>query len=118
MKNVLLSFVLIFVGNILYAQQNIEFIQSEIRDIETYLSKTGANLMLSNQQKESLHVVLEAKFKKVEQLLEKKLAKLETSIGMTKIEEDFRPKIEAILNIDQRIEYQHKRRATQPSLSK
>ena len=48
-------------------------------------------------------------------LLDKDLEKIEISKGMTKIEDEFRPKVESVLNLDQRLAVHKKRKPASSS---
>jgi len=110
MKYIFLAVVLLFVNSFAFSQKNIDYINTEVKKVEVQLNKKGEHLQLSNTQKDKLYTLFEDKYKRVDLFLLKDLSKSEISKGMTKIEEEFRPKIESILNLEQRLAFQKKRK--------
>jgi hypothetical protein len=110
MKRYIFSLFLLFAMCITYGQKNIGFIQIEVEKVETDLVRNSEHLKLNNIQKEQLHVIFEAKFKRVDEIISRNLSKLETSKQITLVEKEFHPQISEILNIQQRIVFQKKKK--------
>ncbi len=106
MKYVFLAVVTLFLNSFAFGQKNIEYINKEVIKVEVRLNKKGEHLQLTNIQKDKLYILFEDKFKRVDLLLSKELEKAEVSKEMTKIEDEFKPKIESVLNLEQRIAMQ------------
>lgn len=110
MRFLLIAVVILFINSFVSGQKNIDFINKEVKKVEVQLTKKGEHLQLSNSQKDKLYAIFDEKYKRVDLLLAKDLEKIDVSKGMTKIEEEFRPKIESVLNLDQRLAIQKKRK--------
>jgi len=110
MRFLLIAVVVLFINSFVSGQKNIDFINKEVKKMEVLLNRKGEHLQLSNSQKDKLYTIFDEKYKRVNLLLEKDLEKLEVSKGMTKIENEFRTKIESVLNLEQRLAIQKKRK--------
>lgn len=110
MRYFLLAIVVLLVNSFVSGQKNIDFINKEVKKVEVLLNKKGEHLQLSNSQKDKLYAIFDEKYKRVDLFLSKDLEKLEVSQGISKIEEEFRPRIESVLNLEQRLALQKKRK--------
>ena len=115
MKYIFSLLVVLFAASFAFGQKNIEYINKEVKKVEVQLNKKGEHLQLSNVQKDKLYSIFAEKYKRVELFLSKDLEKKEVSNGMTKIEDEFRPRIESVLNLDQRLAVQKKRKTASTS---
>lgn len=111
MQNFLLSLTFVFISTFVFGQTNVEFIETEVSKLEVQLAKNDVHNSLTNVQKEKLHQIFADKYNKVQQVIDKKLAKLATSQAITKIDEELQPKIEAILTLEQRTAIQIKKKS-------
>jgi len=103
MKHFFLVFVVLFIGFSGNAQKNIDFISMEIENLEIQLIKKGEHLKLNNIQKESLSKIYEDQYQRVENVISKLSQKEEVSKEILKINEEFKPKVESILSVEQRL---------------
>jgi hypothetical protein len=95
--------IFVFLGlNSLTAQTSEDFVQTEIKKVETILSKSDAKLILNTIQKDQLATIFKDKFTLVNAVYNRNLSKLDTSNEITKIENEYKDKIENILTFDQR----------------
>lgn len=103
MKHLVLVFCLLIIGFSGSGQKNITFINQQVENLQIQLIKKGEHLKLTNVQLEKLSNIFNDKFERVETVLSKYVLKAEVSNEITKIEDEFAPKVESILTFDQRL---------------
>ena len=99
------AFVL-FVHSFASAQVKTDYIQDEIKKVENFLSKQDAKLTLNNEQRSQLVKIFDEKKVRYEQILSLKKSKIEVSNDMTTLENEYKDRVESIMNVDQRLAYQ------------
>ena len=119
MKHFLVIVFLFFIGFEGNSQKNITFINQQVENLEIQLVKKGEHLKLTNIQLEKLSKIFNEKFERVETVLSKYSVKSEISNEITKIEDEFTPRVESILNFDQRLAlHRDKKKPLNTSLEK
>lgn len=73
--------------------------------------KKGEHLKLTTLQLEELSKIFNEKFERVQTVLAKYSVKSEVSKEMTKIEDEFTPKVESILTFNQRLALHNERKS-------
>ncbi len=86
----------------LKAQDNIQYINRELRILDNKLTKKGENYKLTNVQISEFTNVLTEKYQRIESLKSRKMIKDEISKELIKIEKEFQPRILGILSLEQR----------------
>lgn len=89
--------------NSLFAQSKIEYIEQQLVNVETELQQIDKTWKLDNIQKQQMIKIFDDKFRQVDVLLNSGKDKLSISQGLDSIEKEFRPKVEALLTLEQRI---------------
>jgi len=101
---------LFFIGFAMNGQKNITFINQQVENLEIQLVKKGEHLKLTTLQLEELSKIFNEKFERVQTVLAKYSVKSEVSKEMTKIEDEFTPKVESILTFNQRLALHNERK--------
>lgn len=107
MRQILFSTLFLMATVTLFAQNNTQFINQELKNLEVKLVKKGESYKLTNQQVLTLTKLFEDKGQRVELLKSKISQKDELSVALLKLEEEFSPRVNAILNKDQRLALQN-----------
>ncbi len=115
MKHLFIVFLLFAFGFAVNGQKNITFINQQVKNLEIQLVKKGEHLKLTTLQLEELSKIFNEKFERVEAVLAKYIVKSEVSNEMTKIEDEFTPKVESILTFNQRLALHKDRKKPLPS---
>jgi deoxyribodipyrimidine photolyase len=110
MKHLFMVFFLFFIGFAMNGQKNITFINQQVENLEIQLVKKGEHLKLTTLQLEELSKIFNEKFERVQTVLAKYSVKSEVSKEMTKIEDEFTPKVESILTFNQRLALHNERK--------
>ncbi|MBK8626451.1 MAG: hypothetical protein IPN86_13065 [Saprospiraceae bacterium] len=106
MKHLVITSIFLFVAFYSFAQKNISFIKQEIKNLEIKLIKKGENLQLNNQQLAQLTNLFEDKGQRITNITGKNSGKDAISIALLKLDEEFIPRVNAILTKDQRLALQ------------
>jgi Spy/CpxP family protein refolding chaperone len=86
----------------------IDYVKTEIKKVEGFLAKQNSKLKLTNAQRDQLTKIFETKKISSDLIIakEKSLSKVEISNAMTKLENEYKDKIESIMDVEQRVAYQ------------
>lgn len=85
------------------AQNLTSYIQHELTILDQKLAKDGDHLKLTNEQTTQLTKLLQAKGTRIEYFKSKYPHKDEMSVALIQLEEEFTPRIQAVLNAQQRM---------------
>lgn len=92
-----------FAVSAINAQDKIEYIEQQLVNVETELQRFDKTWKLDNIQKQQLIKIFDDKFRQVNAVLNSGNDKLKMSENLTSIEKEFRPKIDAVLTLEQRL---------------
>jgi hypothetical protein len=85
------------------AQTKIEYIEQQLTNLEMELKRHNPAWSLDNIQKTKLIQIFEEKYQKVNVVLSSKMEKLEVSDKLTRIDQEYKPKVLATLSVEQRM---------------
>ena len=103
MKNLMVITFLCFVMYSAYGQKNIEYIKVQIENIDFHLVKKGEHLKLNNAQLDALYKVFDEKHARYESIIAGNKDKSDVSNALTKLDEEFAPRVSAVLDLNQRV---------------
>ncbi|MBK9254358.1 MAG: hypothetical protein IPM42_02595 [Saprospiraceae bacterium] len=98
-----ICFTFIFISSFLAGQTNIEYVSQQLENVEKELQRHDKTWILNNIQKEQMMKIFQEKFRQVEAVWNSGLDKRAVSEKISKIEEEFKPKVESLLTTDQRL---------------
>ena len=96
-------FFLFFISTAVIGQSKIEYIEQQLTNLEMELKKHNQAWALDNIQKSKLIQIFDEKYTRASVILNSKMEKLEVSNNLTKIDNEFRPKVSAVLTVEQRV---------------
>jgi len=99
----LVGVLFIFISSFVVGQANIEYVNQQMENVEKELKRHDKSWTLNNIQKEQMMKVFQEKFRQVEAVWNSNSDKLTVSEKISKIETEFKPKVEALLNTEQRL---------------